>query len=111
MTASKETKILLDSEAEAIREKLIDAASKGVILNYSDIQLEQDSKQMTRLKSILTKVSCFERNEGRPFLCAIVVQKESNHPGDGFYELCEVLEIKKDLADLQKECFEYWGKN
>jgi len=110
MTASKKNKIILDSEAQEIRLKLIEAASQGVKLKYGDLELEQDSKQMTRLNKMLAKISCFERNEGRPFLCAIVVQKDSGYPGEGFYELCEMLNIEDGLEDLQKECFEYWGR-
>jgi hypothetical protein len=44
-------------------------------------------------------------------LCAIVVQKETGYPGTGFFMLCADLGIDKNIEELQKECFEYWGES
>lgn len=109
MTARK-NKIILDTEALEIREKLIEAASKGEILTYSDLASDDDDRHMNKLSKTLAKISCHERNEDRPFLCAIVVQKETGTPGAGFFLLCADLGIDKSIEELQKECFEYWGK-
>ena len=110
MTARK-NKIILDSEALEMREKLIEAASKGEKLFYSDLASDDDDRHMNKLSKILAKISCYEKNEERPFLCAIVVQKETGYPGTGFFMLCLDLGIDKEIEELQKECFEYWGKN
>ncbi|PXV61240.1 hypothetical protein CLV62_12573 [Dysgonomonas alginatilytica] len=111
MTASKKNKIILDSEALEIRKKLIEAASKGETLTYSDLVSDDDDRHMGKLSKTLARISCYERNEDRPFLCALVVQKATGVPSTGFFMLCDDLGIDHDLEDLQRECFEYWGEN
>ena len=108
MVISKRNKIILDSETQEIRQKLIDAASQRKTLTYSDLVGSDDDRHMTKLSKALAKISCYERNEDRPLLCAIVVQKATGFPGSGFYMLCDDLNIDKALEELQKECFEYW---
>ena len=110
MTAPKKNKIILDKEAQDIRERLIEAASQRKILTYSDLVSDDDDRHMNKLSKTLAKISCFERNEDRPFLCAIVVQKETGFPGTGFFMLCADLGIDTDFKTLQEECFEYWEK-
>ncbi len=107
MTAWK-NKIILDSEALEIREKLIEAASKGEELFYSDLIIDHDDRHMNKLGKIPAKISCYEKNDNRPFLCAIVVQKNTGYPGTGFLTLCLDLGVDKEIEELQKECFEYW---
>ena len=110
MTASKKNKIILDNEAQEIRERLIEAASQRKILTYSDLVSDDDDRHMNKLSKTLAKISCFERNEDRPFLCAIVVQKETGYPGTGFFVLCADLGIDKEVEELQEECFVYWER-
>lgn len=99
MTTPKKNEIILDSEAQEIQKKLIEAASQRKILIYSYLASDNDDHHMNKLSKILAKISGFERNENSPFLCAVVVQKETSFPR---------AELFADFKVLQKECFKYW---
>ena len=60
MTAPKKNKIILNSEAQEIREKLIEVASQRKIFTYSDLVSDDDDRHMNKLSKTLAKISCFE---------------------------------------------------
>lgn len=109
--------LLIEKDEVEIREKLIEAAISGNTLFYSDLRLEKDSCQMTRLIKILNRIGKYELQNGRPPLCAIVVRKRAikgkRTPGKGFENLC----IENGLPvyegyeeDYKNKCFEEWDK-
>jgi len=107
MDASKK---VLDSLALDIRQKLIESASNKRKLYYSDIAIVGDDRHMNGLSDILSKISRYEHKNGRPLLSAIVVQKESDLPGTGFFLLCDSLKTTQSLEEMQSDCFDFWGK-
>jgi hypothetical protein len=109
MTAPKKNKIILDKEAQETRKRLIKAASQRKIFTYSDLVSNDDDRHMNKLSKTLAKISCFERNEERPFMCDIVVLKKRGYSGTRFFVLCADLGINKNIEELQEECFEYLG--
>jgi hypothetical protein len=99
----------LDSETLDIRQKLIEAAADRKRLYYSDISLLGDDRHMNALSDILSKISRYEYKNGRPVLSSIVVQKESDLPGAGFYLLCDSLKTTQKLEEMQSFCFDFWS--
>ncbi|MGL4518418.1 MAG: hypothetical protein ACRCUJ_01600 [Phocaeicola sp.] len=114
-----ENKIVLIEKSEIeIREKFTEAAKSSKTLFYSDLRLEKDSCQMTRLMKILNRIGKYEIQNGRPPLCAIVVRKKKvkgkRTPGKGFEKLClengpPVYEGYEE--DYKNKCLEEWRKN
>lgn len=106
------SKKVLDDEAIAIRQQLIEAAIKGDKLFYSDLAIAGDDRHMNKLSTILSKISRYEWKNGRPLLSAIVVNKEDDKdkalPGAEFFILCADLRTKDTLDELQSACFAFW---
>ena len=109
MTPGKKN-IALNNDEIILRKILVEVAAKGEMLYYSDLTIENDDFHMNKLSKMLSRISRYEMNEDRPFLCAIVIAKSTGYPGVGFYELCHTLNISKSPEALQKECFSYWGR-
>lgn len=101
--------IALTDKEITIREKLIKAASEGKTVYYSDLT-EGDISLVRSLGAILEKITRYDMENKQPILASIVVLKETGLPSEGFFELCDTLDIDAYLSDLQRECFEYWGK-
>lgn len=51
------------------------------------------------IRQILGIISTYEHQHGRPMLTAIVVHKQDNVPGHGFFELAQHLGVLKPGAD------------
>ena len=100
---------LTDKEA-AIREKLIKAASEGKKVYYSDLIGEEDTSLVRSLGTIFEKITRYDIENKQPILASIVVAKSTSLPNEGFFEMCDTLDIDAYLSDMQRECFEYWGK-
>ena len=110
--------ILIEKDEIEIREKLIIAARTNKTLFYSEIRLEKDSCQMTRLMKILNRIGKYEIQNGRPPLCAIVVRKKAikgkRTPGKGFEKHCleNGLPVYEGYEeDYKNKCLEEWRKN
>jgi len=101
--------IALTDKETAIREKLIKAASESKTIYYSDL-VEEDASLVRILGAILEKITRYDIENKQPILASIVVLKETGLPNEGFFELCDTLNIDAYLSDLQKECFERWEK-
>lgn len=99
--------IALTEREIAVREKLIKAASGSKKIYYSDL-VEGDAFLVRSLGAILEKITRYDIENKQPILASIVVLKETGLPSEGFFELCDILDIDAYLSDLQKECFEYW---
>ena len=102
--------IVLNSEEQNLRDVLINAASKGETLFYSDLISETNDYLIGRLTKMLERISHIEFDQEKTFLCALLINKSSRLPGAGFYELCANLKIEKSVEELQQECFDRYRK-
>lgn len=103
------TAIILTDKEKGIREKLIKSASEEKTMYYSDLT-EGDASFVRSLGAILEKITRYDIENKQPILASIVILKETGLPSEGFFEMCDTLDIDVYLSDLQKECFEWWKK-
>lgn len=107
-----------------VRKYLIDLANKRKTCSYSDVNDacnlglqwtgDHDSGEIGR---ILGEIAEYEFRQGRPLISAIVFKKGTTEQGEGFYRICEYLNIgttKKLKANLFAElevgkCFDFWS--
>ena len=92
----------------AIREQLIKAASEGKTLYYSDLVKEKDVSLVRSLGTVLERITRYDIENKQPILASIAVLNSTGLPSEGFFELCDTLDISARLSDLQQSCFEYW---
>ena len=100
--------VKLTEKELAIRERLIKAASEIKTLFYSDLVEEEDAFFVRSLGTILERITRYDIENKQLILASIVVLKSTGLPSEGFFELCDTLDIDARLSDLQKECFERW---
>lgn len=100
--------IELTEQELTIRKQLIQAASEGKALYYSDVMEEEDTSFIYSLGTILERITRYDIENKQPILASIVILKSTGLPSEGFFELCDTLDIDARLSNLQKECFEYW---
>ena len=55
------------------------------------------------MADILDGISRAEHDAGRPLLSAVVIRRDKNMPGNGFFTLARSLHLHRDGDDLQ-----YW---
>ena len=67
-----------------------DTATYGAIAPLADLDMENPAHR-DRIRQILGKISTYEHQNGRPMLTAIVVYRQANIPGPGFFELARHL--------------------
>ena len=99
--------IKLTEQELAIRKQLIKAASEGKTLYYSDL-VKEDASFVRSLGTILERITRYDIENKQPIFASIVVLKSTGLPSEGFFELCDTLDVDVRLSDLQKKCFEYW---
>ena len=100
--------IELTEKELTIRERLIKSASESKTLFYSDLVEEEDASFVRSLGTILERITRYDIENKQPILASIFVLKSTGLPSEGFFELCDTLNIDVRLSDLQQECFEYW---
>ncbi|PXV61220.1 hypothetical protein CLV62_12553 [Dysgonomonas alginatilytica] len=133
MEHSKE-KIQLTPTEKRVRKALIKfAAAKRTVAyqalsNIADLGLEmQYDIHVEMMSTMLSNVSCFELQEGRPLLSAVVINSNKEHQGNGFFKLCTEKENElKELLNCEslspsikqklefsaariKDCFDFWS--
>ncbi|MHC4463824.1 MAG: hypothetical protein ACYS30_20690 [Planctomycetota bacterium] len=91
---------------EQIREMLIKVAGHNNTISYSEVGevvgLDMANPgERSKLANTLDEINREEHERGRPLLSAVVVQKESQHPGRGFFELARELGKQKPNEDNQ----------
>ena len=79
---------------EAIRQRLIEAASKKRFVFYSQVAewlgVDMDVQRLDHCLELfrtLDEISTHEAEQGRPLLSAVVVRKEDSMPGRGFFKM------------------------
>lgn len=92
-----------------VRKFLIDQCVKGVPIFYEaigkmlNLNFDNPADRLVLIDT-LSEISTFEYEQGRPLISAIAIYKQSNDHGQGFYKLCEVLNIGK-ASDLRDQYF------
>ncbi len=104
-------------EKAMIREKMT-YSEVGFLIGIRKIEGNHHIKIIGEL---LGEISKHEHEHGRPMLSAVVVHKDDELPGDGFFELARSLKKldintkgnkEKELEFYEKELkevYEYWG--
>ena len=90
---------------EAIYERLKAVAMAGSVTTYADIApmagLDMSNPDhRNRIGEILGEISSAEHAQGRPMLSAVVIQKDNNIPGSGFFTLAKQLGLYSGADDV-----------
>ena len=105
---------------QAIYEELLRVARSGQVVNYSDVAplagLNMDSPQdRNQIADILDAISRAEHDAGKPLLSAVVIRRDKNMPGTGFFTLAKRLGLHRRGDDLQywleelRRVHDYWS--
>ena len=95
----------MSSEIDVVYQELLRVAKGESITNYADvgglIGLNMESPaDRNRISEILDEISITEDHRGNPLLSAVVVLREQNIPGDGFFKLAKCLKKYDGNDDL-----------
>jgi hypothetical protein len=90
---------------EELHRRLVSVARLGRYVIYSEIApllgLDMSSPaDRTEIGRLLGEVSVFEHQLGHPLLSAIVIHRDNNIPGPGFFQLAQDLGIYDGNDDL-----------
>ena len=110
----------MDAGAEAIYDKLREVAKSRGITYYSEIaplaSLSMGSPgDRERIARILGDISTAEHQAGRSLLSAVVIRKEENSPGSGFFVLAKDLGLHDGGDDFRfwvqelQRVHDYWS--
>ena len=85
---------------KGIYDKLKEVAKSGQVIHYSKIAplagLEMSLQEdRNHIANILDEISIFEHNQNRPLLSAVVIHKEDNIPGQGFFKMARGVGLYK----------------
>ena len=91
------------------------------MVNYSDVAplvgLDMDSpKDRNRIADILDAISRAEHRAGKPLLSAVVIRRDKNMPGAGFFSLAKKLGLHETGDDFQywfqelRRVHDYWSR-
>jgi len=107
------------TKVNSLYDRLMEVARAGKTITYGEIapmlNLNMESQaDRTEIGRILGEISTREHNEGRPMLSAVVVRKETQYPGEGFFNLARELGLHHGNDDLAffveelKRVHAYW---
>ena len=99
--------IELTEQELTIRKRLIKALLRGSRY-IIPIYWKKKMLLVRSLGTILERITRYDIENKQPILASIVILKSTSLPSEGFFELCDTLNIDDRLSDLQQECFEYW---
>ena len=94
----------MDEETQIIYEKIREVARDGIYVNYGDIApligLDMEMPEdRDRIGAILDCINRIEHKKGRPLLSAVVILKDANMPGAGFFKLAKCLGLQSQDED------------
>jgi hypothetical protein len=103
-----------------IYDELKRVAKAASYTTYSDIaplaELDMDNpSHRDEIGQILGEISKYEHSQGRPMLSAVVIHRDNNMPGKGFFKLARELGVYAGSDDLKfyldelKRVHQYWG--
>lgn len=70
-----------------VRKRLVEVARYRGLIQYEDLMTEFGLARGTQIANVLTEICEYERNNGRPFLSAVVVSKAKLEPSTGFWSV------------------------
>ena len=81
---------------QKLYERLCEVARKGVVARYSEVApvvgLDMaNPADRDRISILLDEISRHEHELGHPMLSAVVIHKDDNMPGNGFFALAQGL--------------------
>lgn len=90
---------------EEIYQRLLSVARSQGLITYSDIAplagLDMgNAVDRNEIGRLLGDISTFEHQQGRPLLSAVVIHRDNNIPGEGFFTLARELGIYNENDDL-----------
>ena len=90
---------------DGLYQKLIEVAKNTDTVTYEEIReiagvgsFDSPGNRVL-IGAILEQLSAHEHNEGRPLLSAVVILKDENIPGEGFFTLAKKLELMDEDGD------------
>jgi hypothetical protein len=91
---------------QAIYEELKRVAQAGSYTTYSDIaplaRLNMDNQSdRNKMGEILGEISVYEHQQDRPLLSVVVIHRDDNMPGLGFFNLARELGVYKGKDDFE----------
>jgi hypothetical protein len=99
---------LLEQYVPLARAHLAEIARQKRTVNYSDIMNEFGGRG--HIGKVLDEVNRREHAKGHPMLSALVVQKDTGRPGDGFWTLVAELFPTASLKGFwEAECERIWA--
>ena len=110
----------LENYVTMARGKLIKVAEKRQTITYSELMSEMGGPGRGYIKQVLSEICQGEDRQARPLLGALVVRKDDQFPGNGFWKSPVVLESigngsKQQQIDFwekqRRKVYEYWGKH
>jgi hypothetical protein len=95
---------------QIIYETLKQVARAGSLLNYTDVGtlvgLDMDNPDhRNEMSNLLDEISLSEHRQGRPLLSVVVIRKDLNKPGNGFFDLAKRLGLYKGHNDIDQVVF------
>ena len=107
---------------QQIYECLISVARQQDIVRYTDIAplagLDMDSEaDRVRIGDLLGEISTSEHQQGRPLLSAVVIHRDNNMPGQGFFTLARELGLYHGGNDFMffvrelRSVHDYWREH
>jgi len=90
---------------QAIYERLKSVARAGAYVTYTDIAplagLDMSNPDdRNKIGELLGEISIHEHQQGHPLLSVIVIHRENNIPGHGFFQLARELNLYSGRDDL-----------
>lgn len=107
---------------QALYDRLKDVARSGQIAYYSDVAplVNLDMSQppdREEIGRLLGEISESEHRQDRPLLSAVIISREGNRPGDGFFTLARSLRLHPGgddtaywIAEVQR-VWDYWKRH
>ncbi|MFA5055370.1 MAG: hypothetical protein WC562_04245 [Dehalococcoidia bacterium] len=103
-----------------IYNKLIEVAKKNTVIYESDLanaagmnlSLPHERRELDRQ---LDEINSYEREQGRPVLSAVIIQKDSHMPGRHFFEFCRDIGLLKSEDEdefyikEQRKVYVFWA--